>query len=181
MTEYSWPDWGSDKDYGTRVVAAWPDTVRNLPLGAPVTGEVVGRRPFGVFLAIDHHPEAIGLAEITAMPRCMELPRVGEHVTGLVLWHADHNHQVKIKLTEWDEHADLLRPFADMIGQTVSGQVTKIAPLGAFVRVADCVEGLIRPEELAETPAVEGQALMVTILDVDLERHRIFLAAARGR
>ncbi|MFF4352429.1 S1 RNA-binding domain-containing protein [Streptomyces sp. NPDC001530] len=68
-----------------------------------------------------------------------------------------------------------------MIGQTVSGQVTKVAPIGAFVRVADCVEGLIRPEELPETPAVEGQALMVTILGVDLERHRIFLAAARGR
>ncbi|MFF2518852.1 S1 RNA-binding domain-containing protein [Streptomyces sp. NPDC058086] len=181
MTEYPWPDWGSDKDYGTRVVAAWPDTVRNLPLGAPVTGEVVGRRPFGVFLSIAHHPEAIGLAEITAMPRCMELPRVGEHVTGLVLWHADHNHQVKIKLTEWDEHADLLLPLADMIGQTVSGQVTTVAPIGAFVRVADCVEGLIRPEELPEATAAEGQEFMVAILGVDLERHRILLAAARGR
>lgn len=181
MPEYTWPGWGSDKYFGTRVVAAWPDTVRDLPLGAAVTGEVVDRAPFGVFLAIDHHPEAIGLAEITAMPRCMELPRVGEHVAGLVLWHADHNHQVKIKLTEWDEHADLLSSFADTIGQTVSGQVTKLTPIGAFVQVADCVEGLMRPEEFPETAVAEGQELMVAILDVDLERRRILLAAPNGR
>lgn len=41
---------GSDKDYAARVVAAWSDTVRNLPVGVAVTGEVVGRQPFGVFL-----------------------------------------------------------------------------------------------------------------------------------
>lgn len=115
------------------------------------------------------------------MPRCMELPHVGEHVIGRVVWHAEHNHQVKIKLTEWAEHSDLLPPFADMIGQTITGQVTKLAPIGAFVRIADCVEGLVRPEELPAISVSEGQALSVTILGVDLERRRIFLAAAQGR
>lgn len=181
MTEYSWPDWGNDKDYGTRVVAAWPDTVRNLPFGIPVAGEIVGRRPFGVFLAIDNHPDAVGLAEVTAMPRCMELPPLGARVTGHVLWHAGHNHQVKIKLTEWYEHADLLPPFADMISRTLTGQVTKLASLGAFVRIADCVEGLVRREHLPDGTIAEGQELPVTILGVDLERRRILLAATRGR
>jgi hypothetical protein len=31
----------------------------------------------------------------------MELPAAGASVTGKVVWHA-HNHQVKIKLDEWD-------------------------------------------------------------------------------
>jgi hypothetical protein len=70
-------------------------------VGAPVTGEVVGRHPFGVFLRIDGSPDAIGLAEITAMPHEADLPLVGEHVTGKVLWHAEHEHQVKITLVEW--------------------------------------------------------------------------------
>ncbi|MEY9873271.1 ribosomal protein S1 [Streptacidiphilus sp. MAP12-33] len=177
MTEYSWPDWGNDKDYGARVVAAWPDTVLHLPIGTQITGEVVGRRPFGIFLTIDNHPDAVGLAEITAMPRCMELPQVGARVTGHVLWHADHNHQVKIKLTEWDDHADLLPPFADKIGETVTGQVTKLAPIGAFVRIADCVEGLVRPDDLPVEPVVEGQELQITVLAVDLDQRRIYLSA----
>lgn len=64
---------------------------------------MIGRRPFGVFLRIDGLPEAMGLAEITAMPKGASLPVLGAHVTGTVLWHAHHNHQVKITLTEWTE------------------------------------------------------------------------------
>ncbi|MEV8031870.1 hypothetical protein [Streptomyces sp. NPDC086182] len=59
------------------------------------------RAQFGVFLVIDGVPDAVGLAEITAMPHPMELPAAGASVTGKVVWHA-HNHQVKIELDEWD-------------------------------------------------------------------------------
>ncbi|MEU4540437.1 hypothetical protein AB0G15_36915 [Streptosporangium sp. NPDC023825] len=68
-----------------------------------MTGMVIGRQPFGVFLRIDGTPEAIGLAEITAMPPDFELPRLGAFVTGEVIWHTEHNHQVRIRLTEHAE------------------------------------------------------------------------------
>lgn len=66
-----------------------------------MTGEVIGRRPFGVFISINDFQDAIGLAEITAMPRDATLPLVGAVVTGEVIWHAEHNCQVKIRLAEW--------------------------------------------------------------------------------
>ncbi|WP_329456744.1 hypothetical protein [Streptomyces sp. NBC_01497] len=50
-------------------------------------------------------PEAVGLAEITGVPQGMELPALGAEVAGTVIWHADHNRQVKIKLDEWDQPA----------------------------------------------------------------------------
>ncbi|MFF3085280.1 hypothetical protein ACFVRB_09550 [Streptomyces nojiriensis] len=99
MSEYSWPDDGAE--VGARARAAWAATCEALPVGTPVTGEVIGRRPFGVFLRIDGVPDAVGLAEITAMPHGAELPHLGARVTGEVLWPAEHNHQVKIRLTEW--------------------------------------------------------------------------------
>ncbi|QMU74290.1 hypothetical protein GXP74_36130 [Streptacidiphilus sp. P02-A3a] len=58
----------------------------------------MGRQPFGVFLAIDGVPDAIGLAEIITMPSEAVLPHIGEHVRGEVIGHADHNCQVRIKL-----------------------------------------------------------------------------------
>ncbi|WP_200826101.1 S1 domain-containing protein [Kibdelosporangium aridum] len=70
-----------------------------MPLGTQVTGEVIARQPFGVFIRIDGTPDAVGLAEITAMPQGAELPAVAAQVTGEVIWHAEHNHQVKIRLT----------------------------------------------------------------------------------
>jgi hypothetical protein len=36
------------------------------------------------------------------MPHDLELPAVGAAVAGVVIWHADHNHQLKIKMDEWD-------------------------------------------------------------------------------
>ncbi|WP_232248001.1 hypothetical protein [Streptacidiphilus rugosus] len=47
--------------------------------------------------------------------------------------------------------------------------------------MADCVEGLVRLEDLPVEPVVEGQELPVTILAVDLDRHRASLSAMRGR
>ncbi|MFF2165417.1 hypothetical protein ACFVWP_32625 [Streptomyces sp. NPDC058175] len=81
---------------------AWPETVAALPAGTHVTGRVVGRQRFGVFIRIEGHANAVGLAEVGGnMPHHMELPRVGVEVGGMVVDHADHNHQIKIKLDEW--------------------------------------------------------------------------------
>ncbi|MEV6293699.1 hypothetical protein AB0M41_25390 [Streptomyces sp. NPDC051896] len=46
-------------------------------------------------------PNAIALAEITAVPLGMDLPALGAFVGGEVIWHAAHNHQVKVRLDEW--------------------------------------------------------------------------------
>lgn len=161
--------------------AMWTETVRALPVGARVTGKVVGVPPFGAFLSLDGHPDAVGLARIDMMPRCQRLPAVGQAVTGEVAWHSDHNHQVGVRLSEWGSHEDLLPRFAERVGQDVVGRVTKIAPIGVFVRLADCVEGLVPAAEFAPAAADhaaavrEGQEISVRIVTVDLERPRILL------
>lgn len=99
MNEYSWPDDGVE--IGVRAQTVWSATRDALPVGTQVIGEVIGRQPFGVFLRIHGAPDAVGLAEITAMPHGAELPQIGAQVSGEVLWHAERNHQVKIALSEW--------------------------------------------------------------------------------
>ncbi|MGW2025303.1 S1 RNA-binding domain-containing protein [Streptomyces decoyicus] len=110
----------------------------------------------------------------------MELPTVGQRVTGQVVWHADHNQQVGVMLSEWSWHENWLPRFAECLGQLVAGHITKVAPIGVFVRIADCVEGLVpftEPvEDLAEAVR-EGQEISVQIIAVDLERSRVLLSA----
>ncbi|AVH58699.1 MULTISPECIES: RNA-binding protein [Streptomyces] len=101
MDEYALPT-GPEVPAADRVRQSWAATVAALPVGARIEGEVIGRQRFGVFIQIDGMPEAVGLAEVGSMPHDMELPAMGAEVTGTVVWHADHNHQVKIKLDEWD-------------------------------------------------------------------------------
>ncbi|AMW12865.1 hypothetical protein A4E84_27280 [Streptomyces qaidamensis] len=100
MSEFSWPD-RSQVPTPEAINRSWRSTVAALPLGSHVSGRVVARQPFGVFLLIDGVSNALGLAEITAMPHHMELPAMGATVAGEVIWHADRNRQVKIRLDEW--------------------------------------------------------------------------------
>ncbi|MFD5158832.1 hypothetical protein ACFWMJ_12275 [Streptomyces hawaiiensis] len=100
MPEFSWPD-RSMVPASDAIDRSWSATVSALPLGSHVSGRVIGRQPFGVFLLLDGVPNAVGLAEITAMPHHMQLPALGTTVAGEVIWHADHNRQLRIRLDEW--------------------------------------------------------------------------------
>ncbi|MFF4014314.1 hypothetical protein [Streptomyces sp. NPDC001843] len=107
MTEYTWPN-GVDDPAPEDVRRAWPATVTALPVGAAVTGKVIGRQPFGVFVAIDGVPEAVGLAEIHGSPRGTVPPPLGFAISGSVVDHAEHNFQVRLRLDDWgDERAPL--------------------------------------------------------------------------
>ncbi|MFM6981303.1 MAG: S1 RNA-binding domain-containing protein, partial [Microbacteriaceae bacterium] len=69
------------------------------------------------------------------------------------------------------------------IGEIAPGKVTKLVQFGAFVRVADGIEGLVhiselstRHIELAEQAVSVGDDVFVKIIDIDLERRRISLS-----
>lgn len=99
MDGYSWPEDG--QSLAEEIRRAWDETVVAFPVGVPVVGEVIGRQRFGVFIRIDGARCAVGLAEITTMPRDAKLPAMGARVTGEVISHAEHNHQVKVRLDSW--------------------------------------------------------------------------------
>ncbi|KES06540.1 hypothetical protein BU52_14080 [Streptomyces toyocaensis] len=97
MTDDAWPDAPTYE----QIRRAWPATVAAQPVGTRVTGQVIERRPFGVFLRIDEVPLAVGLADIGSMPSGASLPVQGDRIRGEVVWHTDHNHQVRVRLSEW--------------------------------------------------------------------------------
>ncbi|MFJ4366641.1 hypothetical protein ACIP4S_21035 [Streptomyces chartreusis] len=100
MDEYGWAA-NSDMPAADAVRAGWAATVAALPTGSKITGVVIGRQAFGVFVRIDGVPAALALAGIASMPLDMELPALGAVVSGEVYWHDDRNHQVRFRLDEW--------------------------------------------------------------------------------
>lgn len=70
---------------------SWAATVATLPMGSRITGEVIGRHPFGIFIRIDGVPDAVALVEVAAMPHGMDLPALATSVRGEVFWHADNH------------------------------------------------------------------------------------------
>src|SRR5581483_719235 len=68
-------------------------------------------------------------------------------------------------------------------GEIIEGQVTKLVPFGAFVRVAPGIEGLVHISELTdqhvdtpESVLSVGDQVRVKVIEVDVARRRISLS-----
>jgi small subunit ribosomal protein S1 len=73
-------------------------------------------------------------------------------------------------------------------GQIVPGQVTKLAPFGAFVRLEGPIEGLIHISELVDRRinhprevVDEGDVVPVKIVRIEYDRHRLGLGLRQAR
>ncbi|WP_406394497.1 hypothetical protein [Streptomyces sp. NBC_00887] len=97
MDEYNWPTRRPNVP-GQSPEEVWTATLAALPLRAPIAGEVIARQPFGVFIRVDGVPNAVALAEITAMPEGMGLPVLGGRIRGEVIDHLEYNHQLRVRL-----------------------------------------------------------------------------------
>ena len=88
---------------------------------------------------------------------------------------------LSLKATQEDPWKEFERKYS--AGEIIDGQVTKLVPFGAFVRVAAGIEGLVHISEISdqhiETPEsvlAVGQEVRVKVIEVDVPRRRISLS-----
>ncbi|MFI1074634.1 S1 RNA-binding domain-containing protein [Streptomyces puniciscabiei] len=154
--------------------------------GDVVTGTVAAVHNFGVFVRLDGEPPhpvypGTGFVRVpdltwSRVDHPHDAVRPGQRVTGEVIIADSYQGEVVISLKAlqedpWDRHS--LR-----VGDVARGPVTKTLPFGAFVRVAEDVEGLVHVDDLGGRDAEEGQELRVRIVEIDRPRRRIRLAPA---
>jgi len=91
---------------------------------------------------------------------------------------------LSLKATQEDPWREFERKYRT--GEVITGQVTKLVPFGAFVRVGEGIEGLVHISELSDqhvdTPEQVlnvGDIVRVKVVDVDVSRRRISLSVKR--
>src|SRR5437016_7752531 len=91
---------------------------------------------------------------------------------------------LSLKATQEDPWREFERKY--QAGEVISGQVTKLVPFGAFVRVGEGIEGLVHISELSnehvdspEQVVQVGDQVRVKVVDVDVPRRRISLSIKR--
>jgi small subunit ribosomal protein S1 len=112
-----------------------------------------------------------------------EIVEVGQEVEVEVLDVDLERERVSLSLKATQE--DPWRQFARQhyVGEFIEGNVTKLVPFGAFVKVEDGIEGLIHISELAEAHVEVPEQVVkvndtitVKIIDIDDARRRISLS-----
>ena len=88
---------------------------------------------------------------------------------------------LSLKATQEDPWKEFERKYK--AGEVIPGQVTKLVPFGAFVRVSQGIEGLVHISELShehidtpESVLSVGDEVQVKVVDVDVSRRRVSLS-----
>jgi small subunit ribosomal protein S1 len=159
--------------------------LHNLAKGQIRKGVVSSIVNFGAFVDLGGVDGLVHVSELSwkHIDHPNEVVEVGNEVTVEVLEVDMDRERVSLSLKSTQE--DPWQQFArtHQLGQIVPGNVTKLVPFGAFVRVQDGIEGLVHISELAERHVeipeqvvqVNDQ-VMVKVIDIDLERRRISLS-----
>jgi len=157
----------------------------NLAKGQIRTGVISSIVNFGAFVDLGGVDGLVHVSELSwkHIDHPNEVVQVGDEVTVEVLEVDMDRERVSLSLKSTQE--DPWQHFArtHQLGQIVTGSVTKLVPFGAFVRVAEGIEGLVHISELAERhveiPEQVVQVndeVVVKVIDIDLERRRVSLS-----
>ena len=154
-------------------------------------GQVSSIRDFGVFVDIGGADGLVHLSELSweRTPNSpADMLRIGDEVDVYIVRVDKESRKIalSIRRAQPERWEDMVANYRE--GQIVTGQVTKLAPFGAFVRLEGPVEGLIHISELADRRlnhprevVGEGEPVPVKILRIEHDRHRLGLSLRQAR
>ncbi len=166
----------------------WATAPDRLQAGQRVSGTVTRLMDFGAFVEIE--PGVEGLIHISEMAwgkkirHPSDVLKQGDRVDAVILSIKPEERRIALglKQTLADPWVDAQRTFA--VGSQVEGPVTKIMNFGAFVQIAEGVEGLVHISEIVADRRLNhpsdalrvGQVVQAQVLAIDSEKRQIKLS-----
>jgi small subunit ribosomal protein S1 len=166
----------------------WTTAPARLLPGQRVTGTVTRLMDFGAFVEIE--PGLEGLIHISEMAwnkkvrHPSDILKQGDTVDAVILSVKPEERRIALglKQTLADPWTEAPRKFP--IGSQVEGPVTKLMNFGAFVQIADGIEGLVHVSEISAAKRINhpsdvlraGQIVQAQVLAVDPEKRQIKLS-----
>ncbi len=166
----------------------WTSAPERYLAGQRVTGDVTRLMDFGAFVEIE--PGLEGLIHISEMSWAKkvrhpsDLLKPGDRVDAVILSVKPEEKRIALglKQTLADPWTEVERKFP--VGSQVEGPVSKIMNFGAFVQIADGVDGLVHISEIVADRRInhprdvlrEGQRVQALVLGIDSEKRQIKLS-----
>jgi small subunit ribosomal protein S1 len=159
--------------------------LESLQKGERRKGTVSSIVNFGAFVDLGGVDGLVHVSELSwkHVDHPSEVVQVGQEVEVEVLDVDLERERVSLSLkaTQEDPWKEFERMYS--AGEIIDGQVTKLVPFGAFVRVAQGIEGLVHISEISdqhieapESVLSVGDQVRVKVIEVDVPRRRISLS-----
>ncbi len=166
----------------------WEAAEGKYQAGQRITGTVTRLTEFGAFVEIE--PGIEGLIHISEMTwgkkirHPSDVVKQGDRVDAVILGIKPEERRISLglKQTLTDPWSDITNRFP--VGAQVEGPVTKLMAFGAFVQIAEGVEGLVHVSEISAEKRINhpqevlrtGQVVKAQVLGIAPEKRQIKLS-----
>ncbi|HUN83240.1 MAG TPA: 30S ribosomal protein S1 [Terracidiphilus sp.] len=166
----------------------WQTAPARYQQGQRVTGTVTRLTDFGAFVELE--PGIEGLIHISEMAwgkrvhHPSEVLKPGDRVDAVILAIKPEEQRISLglKQTLADPWAEVQHKFP--VGSQIEGPVTKLMKFGAFVQIAEGIEGLVHVSEISADRRINhpqdvlhaGQVVKAQVLAIDTEKRQIKLS-----
>ena len=166
----------------------WETAPERFQVGQRVSGTVTRVAEFGAFVELE--PGVEGLIHVSEMSWgkkvriAGDILKQGERVDAVILAIKPEERRISLglKQTLSDPWSEVQRKFP--VGSQVGGPVTKIMNFGAFVQIADGIEGLVHVSEISAERRINhpsdvlraGQIVQAQVLAIDTEKRQMKLS-----
>jgi len=166
----------------------WEAAATKYQAGQRVTGAVTRLMDFGAFVEIE--PGVEGLIHISEMSwgrkvrHPSDVVKQGDQVDAVILGIKPEERRISLglKQTLTDPWSDVTQRFT--VGSQIEGPVTKLMPFGAFIQIAEGVEGLVHVSEISAEKRIHhpqdvlrvGQVVKAQVLGIAPEKRQIKLS-----
>jgi small subunit ribosomal protein S1 len=165
----------------------WDEMEHKYSIGKQVTGKVRNTTAYGAFVELEEGID--GMIHVSDMSWTRkinhpnEMLKKGDTVEAVVIDIDKANQRISlgVKQLEADPWKEIDKRYK--IGDLVKGKVTKLASFGAFVQLADDIDGLVHISQLSEDHVSKvkdvlkvGQEVEARVIKVDKTERRIGLS-----
>ena len=166
----------------------WDGAAATYQVGQRITGTVTRLMDFGAFVELE--PGIEGMIHVSEMSwvkkvrKPSDMLKEGDSVEAVVLGVSAAEKRISLGLKQalGDPWSDVAKRF--VVGSAIEGPVTRLTKFGAFVELAEGVEGLVHVSEISAERRINhpqdvlrvGERVKAQVLGVDTEKRQIRLS-----
>jgi small subunit ribosomal protein S1 len=159
------------------------EALDKLEVGQKVKGKISGIVKFGIFVTFDGLEGLVHISEIAwgHVKDPHDYGKLGDEVEVLIIGKEGDKISLSMKKLIPDPWIEASKKYK--VGTVIEGEINRITPFGAFVKLDSEINGLIHVSEISEEEVTDattvlkvGDKIKFKIISIDPEEHRVALS-----
>ena len=157
--------------------------LEKLEVGQKIKGKISGIVNFGIFVTFEGLEGLVHISEIAwgHVKDPNHHGKLGDKLEVLVIGKENDKISLSMKRLTPDPWVEATKKYK--VGNVIKGEINRITPFGAFVKLDDEINGLIHVSEISETEISDpsevlkvGDTIEAKIINIDPDEHRVGLS-----